>query len=193
MSPSNEKPKVYIIGVGMTKFTKPESVPNWDYPDMVKEAVNKALSDAKLQYRDVEQAAASYLYGGTCCGQRALYEIGFTGIPIYNLNNACASGSTAIYLSKLYIEGGHADVVLAVGFEKMKIGSLESMENIDGRTHALERHIDVISSTRGLVPVPLMAQMFANAGREHMDKYGTKREHFAKIAQKNHKHSVNNP
>ncbi|VDK77699.1 unnamed protein product [Litomosoides sigmodontis] len=155
--------------------------------------VNKALLDAKLQYSDVEQAVVSYLYGGTCCGQRALYEIGITGIPIYNVNNACASGSTAVYLSKLCIEGGHADVALALGFEKMKGGSLESMENSDGRTHALERHVDVISSTVGLAPAPLMAQIFANAGREHMKKYGTKREHFAKIAQKNHKHSVNNP
>ncbi|VDO24160.1 unnamed protein product [Brugia timori] len=193
MSASNEKPKVYIIGVGMTKFTKPGSVPNWDYPDMVKEAVNKALLDAKLQYSDVEQAAVGYLYGGTCCGQRALYEIGLTGIPIYNLNNACASGSTAVYLSKLCIEGGHVNVALAVGFEKMKSGSLEAMEKLDDRTHALERHINVISTTRGLLPAPLMAQMFANAGREHMDKYGTKREHFAKIAQKNHRHSINNP
>uniref|UniRef100_A0A0R3RIM5 Sterol carrier protein 2 n=1 Tax=Elaeophora elaphi TaxID=1147741 RepID=A0A0R3RIM5_9BILA len=201
MTTLKEKPKVYVIGVGMTKFIKPGSAPNWDYPDMVKEAgekfftflINKALSDAQLQYDDVEQAAVGYLYGGTCCGQRALYEIGLTGIPIYNVNNACASGSTAVYLSKLCIEGGHVDVALAVGFEKMKGGSLESMENNDGRTHALERHIDLISSTNGLVPTPLMAQMFANAGREHMDKYGTKREHFAKIAQKNHKHSVNNP
>ncbi|KAM3715667.1 Non-specific lipid-transfer protein-like [Dirofilaria immitis] len=193
MSPSKQKSKVYVIGIGMTKFVKPGSVPNWDYPDMVKEAVDKALSDAKLQYRDVEQATVGYIYGGTCCGQRALYEIGITGIPIYNVNNACASGSTVVYLSKLCIEGGHANVVLAVGFEKMKGGSLESMENNDDRTHALERHIDIISSTYGLLPVPVMAQMFANAGREHMDKYGTKREHFAKIAQKNHKHSVNNP
>ncbi|VDN95721.1 unnamed protein product [Brugia pahangi] len=155
--------------------------------------LNKALLDAKLQYSDVEQAAVGYLYGGTCCGQRALYEIGLTGIPIYNLNNACASGSTAVYLSKLCIEGGHVNVALAVGFEKMKSGSLEAMEKLDDRTHALERHINVISTTRGLLPAPLMAQMFANAGREHMDKYGTKREHFAKIAQKNHKHSINNP
>ncbi|VDK82568.1 unnamed protein product [Onchocerca ochengi] len=193
MLPTKQKSKVYVIGVGMTKFVKPGSIPNWDYPDMVKEAVNKALSDAKLQYSDVEQAAVGYIYGSTCCGQRALYEIGLTGIPIYNVNNACASGSTAVYLLKLLIEGGHADVALAVGFEKMKSGSLESMESTGDRTHPLERHIDVISSTYGLQPVPVMAQMFANAGREHMEKYGTKREHFAKIAQKNHKHSVNNP
>uniref|UniRef100_A0A915PFP4 Thiolase N-terminal domain-containing protein n=1 Tax=Setaria digitata TaxID=48799 RepID=A0A915PFP4_9BILA len=174
-------------------FVKPGSIPNWDYPDMIKEAVNKALSDAKLRYSDVEQAVVGYIYGGTCCGQRALYEIGFTGIPIYNVNNACASGSAAVYLSKLCIEGGHANVALAVGFEKMKSGSLESMENFDDRTHPLEKHINIISDTVGLVPAPVMAQMFANAGQEHMEKYGTKREHFAKIAQKNHKHSINNP
>lgn len=68
---------------------------------------------------------------------------------------------------------GRADVALAVGFEKMAKGSLESMGYMDDRTQPIEKHIDVISSTYGLVPAPLMAQIFANAGREHMEKYGT--------------------
>uniref|UniRef100_A0A915B7X0 Sterol carrier protein 2 n=4 Tax=Parascaris univalens TaxID=6257 RepID=A0A915B7X0_PARUN len=188
------KAKVHIIGVGMTKFVKPRSIPNWDYTDMIKEAVTKALSDAKLNYTDIELATVGYIYGGTCCGQRALYEIGFTGIPILNVNNACASGSSGIYLCKQTIESGNADVVMAVGFEKMAPGSLETMQgNMDDRAQPVEKHIEIMAETYGIFPAPITAQMFANAGKEHMEKYGTKREHFAKIAHKNHLHSVNNP
>ncbi|CAD6198359.1 unnamed protein product [Caenorhabditis auriculariae] len=86
------KPKAYVIGVGMTKFSKPGSV-GWDYPDM--------------------QATVGYLFGGTCRGQRVLYECGLTGILIFNVNNACASGSSGVFLCKQIIESGNADVVLA--------------------------------------------------------------------------------
>jgi sterol carrier protein 2 len=187
------KPKVYVIGVGMTKFTKPGST-GLDYPDMVKEAVNEALADAKLEYKDIQQATVGYLYGGTCNGQRALYELGFTGIPIFNVNNACASGSSGVFLGKQILESGNADVVLACGFEKMAAGSLENMGGkIDDRALPVDHHIQVMADTYGLFPAPITAQMFGNAGKEHMEKYGTKREHFAKIAYKNHLHSVNNP
>ncbi|KAJ1354891.1 Non-specific lipid-transfer protein-like 2 [Parelaphostrongylus tenuis] len=187
------KTKVYVIGVGMTKFCKPGSR-DWDYPDMVKEAVSLALSDCSLKYTDIEMATVSYLTGGTCCGQRALYELGLTGIPIFNVNNACASGSSGVFLCKQIIESGNADCVLACGFEKMAPGSLDSqMGGNDDRVIPIDKHIQVISDTYGLFPAPLMAQMFGNAGKEHMEKYGTKREHFAKIAWKNHLHSVHNP
>uniref|UniRef100_A0A914XJ86 Uncharacterized protein n=1 Tax=Plectus sambesii TaxID=2011161 RepID=A0A914XJ86_9BILA len=189
-----QKSKVYIIGVGMTKFVKPQSVPGLDYPDMVKEAVNKALSDAKVKYSDIQQATVGYLFGGSCCAQRALYEVGMTGIPIYNVNNACASGSSGLFMCKQFIEGGGTDLALAVGFEKMAQGSLENMGGrMDDRAMPVEKHIGVMSETYGLFPAPMTAQMFGNAGKEHMEKYGTKPEHFAKIAWKNHKHSVNNP
>ncbi|VDM51060.1 unnamed protein product [Toxocara canis] len=135
--------------------------------------VTKALVDAKLQYKDIEQAVVSYLYGGTCCGQRALYEIGLTGIPIFNVNNACASGSSGVYLCKQILESGNADVVMAVGFEKMAPGSLEAMQgNMDKRAQPVEKHIEVMAETYGLFPAPITAQMFANAGKEHMEKYG---------------------
>ncbi|VDM46721.1 unnamed protein product [Toxocara canis] len=141
-------------------FVKPRSIPNWDYPDMVKEAVTKALVDAKLQYKDIEQAVVSYLYGGTCCGQRALYEIGLTGIPIFNVNNACASGSSGVYLCKQILESGSADVVMAVGFEKMAPGSLEAMQgNMDERAQPVEKHIEVMAETYGLFPAPITAQI----------------------------------
>uniref|UniRef100_A0A0N4Z3C2 Sterol carrier protein 2 n=1 Tax=Parastrongyloides trichosuri TaxID=131310 RepID=A0A0N4Z3C2_PARTI len=190
----HNKTKVYVVGVGMTPFVKPQSRPGWDYPDMVKEAVTEALADAKLQYNDIQQATASYIYGSTCSGQRALYEMGFTGIPIFNVNNACASGSSGVFLCKQILESGNADCVLAVGFEKMAPGSLESMAgNLDDRAQPIEHHIGVMAETYGLEPAPITCQMFGNAGKEHMEKYGTKREHFAKIAYKNHLHSVNNP
>jgi sterol carrier protein 2 len=177
----------------MTKFEKPGSRDNFDYPDMVKEAVDKALSDAHLNYKDIQQAVVSYIFGSTCCGQRALYDVGMTGIPIYNVNNACASGSTALVMAKQFIESGTTDCVLCVGFEKMRPGSLDSMPGFEDRAQPVEHHVEVVSETYGLEANPLMAQMFGNAGREHMEKYGTKPEHFAKIAWKNHKHSVNNP
>jgi len=187
------KPKVYVVGVGMTKFTKPQST-GQDYPDMVKEAVTTALGDCGLKYTDIQQATAAYLYGGTCCGQRALYEIGMTGIPIYNVNNACASGSSGVFLCKQIIESGNADCVLACGFEKMAPGSLENMGSgpNDGRAIPVDKHIEVMAETYGLFPAPITCQMFTNAALEHMKLYGTKREHFAKIGYKNHLHSVHN-
>ncbi|CAJ0580508.1 unnamed protein product, partial [Mesorhabditis spiculigera] len=187
--------RVFVIGLGMTKFTKPGSS-GMDYPELVKEAVTEALSDARLQYKDIQQATVSYLFGGTCCGQRALYEFGLTGIPIFNINNACASGSSGVFLCKQILESGNADVVMAVGFEKMATGSLDKMrkaQKLDDRATSHDHYIEVMADTYGLTTAPITAQMFGNAGREHMEKYGTKREHFAKIAWKNHLHSVHNP
>ncbi|KAF7633893.1 hypothetical protein Mgra_00006755 [Meloidogyne graminicola] len=134
------------------------------------------------------------MYGGSCCGQRALYEIGLTGIPIFNLNNACASGSSGIFLCKQIIESGNVDLMLAVGFEKMQPGSLENSPEhlVDDRALPVEKHIQLMADTYGLQAAPITSQMFGNAGREHMEKYGTTREHFAKIAWKNHLHSVHN-
>uniref|UniRef100_A0A914GYM0 Sterol carrier protein 2 n=1 Tax=Globodera rostochiensis TaxID=31243 RepID=A0A914GYM0_GLORO len=188
-----KKPKVYIVGVGMTKFYKPKSSGK-DYPELVREAVTEALGDAGVKYKQIQQATASYMYGGSCCGQRALYEMGLTGIPIFNLNNACASGSSGIFLCKQIIESGNVDLMLAVGFEKMNPGSLEATQGMeDDRTLPVDKHIQLMADTYGLQAAPITSQMFGNAGREHMEKYGTRREHFAKIAYKNHLHSVHNP
>jgi len=190
----SRKSKVFVVGLGMTKFEKPGSRIGWDYPDMVNESVTDALKDAKLSYNDVQQAIVSYLWGSSCSGQRALYPVGMTGIPIYNVNNACASGSTALYMAKQFIESGGTDCALAVGFEKMQKGSLDTQgTNFSDRANPSEFHLQVISDTYGFEPHPVTAQMFGNAGRDHMKLYGTKPEHFAKIGYKNHKHSVNNP
>lgn len=93
---------------------------------MVKESVTKALSDAKVSYAQIQQAVVGYVAGESTSGQRALYEVGMTGIPVYNVNNNCATGSTALMLAKQLVETGNNDCVLAVGFEKMEPGSLQA-------------------------------------------------------------------
>ena len=182
--------KVYVIGVGMTKFEKPGSK-EWDYPDMAEQAGTRALEDAGIAYDLVEQAAVGYCYGDSTCGQRAVYTLGLTGIPIYNVNNNCATGSTALFMGKQFVEAGIADCVLALGFEKMEKGSLGT--NFTDRVNPLDKHAKAMIDKRGFEKAPPAPQFFGNAGREHMEKYGTKPEHFAKIGWKNHKHSVNNP
>src|SRR3990172_1347210 len=132
-------PKVYVVGVGMTKFEKPGSRA-WDYPDMAKEAGTKALEDAGIPYDEVEQAVVGYVYGESTSGQRAVYGLGLTGISVYNVNNNCSTGSTALFLGKQLIAGGIADCVLALGFEKMEKGSMGA------------KHMDRI---KPMVPAPL--------------------------------------
>jgi acetyl-CoA acetyltransferase len=182
--------KVYVIGVGMTKFEKPGSKA-WDYPDMAKEAGTKALDDAGIPYSEVEQAVVGYVYGESTSGQRAVYQLGLTGVPVYNVNNNCSTGSTGLFLGKQLVEGGLADCVLALGFEKMEKGSLGA--KYTDRINPMDRHISAMVQMRGFEAAPPAPQIFGNAGREHMEKYGSTPLHFAKIGYKNHKHSVNNP
>lgn len=115
--------KAYIVGVGMTKFEKPETR-DWQYWDMVREAGTAALEDAGVRYDQVEQVPVGYCFQASTAGQRAVYELGLTGIPVYNVNNNCATGSTALMLARQFVEGGAGDCVLAVGFEKMARGPL---------------------------------------------------------------------
>ncbi len=182
--------KVFVVGVGMTRFEKP-GAKDWDYPDMAKEAGTKALEDAGVPFSEIEQACVGYCYGDSTCGERAVYTLGLTGIPIYNVNNNCATGSTALFMAKQFIEGGIADCVLALGFEKMEKGSL-GIKYTD-RTNPMDKHAQAMIEKRGFAKAPPAAQFFGNAGREHMEKYGTTAEQFAKIGWKNHTHSVNNP
>jgi sterol carrier protein 2 len=182
--------KTFVVGVGMTKFEKPGSR-DWDYPDMAREAGTKALEDAGLKVTDLDQAAVGFCYGDSTAGQRAFYELGHPGIPIYNVNNNCSTGSTALFMAKQFVEGDIAECVMALGFEKMEKGSL-GIKYTD-RTIALDKHMKVMVDERGIAQAPVAPQMFGNAGIEHMERYGTTAEQFAKIGWKNHKHSVNNP
>lgn len=171
---------------------KPGNENSPDYPDLAKEAGLKALSDAQIPYSAVEQACVGYVYGDSTCGQRAIYHsLGLTGIPIVNVNNNCATGSTALFMARQLIQGGLANCVLALGFEKMSKGSLSTGST--DKTNPLDKHVEVVINKYGLSAKPVAPQIFGNAGIEHMKKYGTKVEHFAKIGWKNHKHSVNNP
>src|SRR6185436_2995808 len=163
----------------------------WDYPDMAKESGTKALEDAGISFDQIEQACVGYVYGDSCAGQRAVYELGITGVPIYNVNNNCSTGSTALFMAKQFIEGGLADCTMALGFEKMEKGSLGV--KFQDRTNPMDKHFGEMVQLRGFANAPGAPQFFGNAGIEHMEKYGTTAEQCAKIGQKNHKHSVNNP
>ena len=181
--------KVNVIGVGMTKFAKPGA--SEEYNVMAAKAAKAALDDAKVSFGEVQQAYAGYVFGDSTCGQRAVYDVGITGIPVFNVNNNCSTGSTALMLGKQAIEGGIAECVLVVGFEKMEKGALGS--KYSDRANPLEKHAMVMANTQGFTQAPPAAQMFGGAGREYRWKYGTKRETFAKVSEKARKHAAKNP
>ncbi len=182
--------RTFVVGVGMTKFDKP-GTKEGDYPDWAEEAGRKALEDAGIGYDKIQQAYAGYCYGDSTYGQRALYGIGLTGIPVVNVNNNCSTGSSALFLARQAVKGGLIDCAMALGFEKMEPGSL-GVKYTD-RTNALDRHATAMFKVRDPEQSPPAPQMFGNAGRDHMEKYGSTPDHYAWIGWKNHKHSVNNP
>ncbi|KAI3317018.1 thiolase-like protein [Xylariaceae sp. AK1471] len=187
--PAKQKQPVYVLGVGMTKFIKPRG--KVDYTELGFEAGVKAMLDAQINYDDVEQGIACYCYGDSTCGQRVFYQFGMTQIPIVNVNNNCSTGATGLAMARSTIAYGGADCILVVGFEKMMRGSLQSFfndrENPTGTTGKM------MAETRGITNAPGAAQMFGNAGREYMEKYGAKPEDFAEIGRINHEHSTRNP
>ncbi len=172
--------KVYVIGVGMTDFGRCEV----DIKELAQSAAKDALKDANVEYNKIEQAFCGYINGMSTLGQQSLYGVGMTGIPVYNVHNNCSTGSTALYLAYNAIRTGLNDCVLALGFEKMQKGSLET------QLPGLE---EIAKDTEKEKKAPIAARLFGDAGRDHMEKYGTKAETFGKIAVKNHLHSVNNP
>ncbi|KAK0704816.1 thiolase-like protein [Lasiosphaeris hirsuta] len=188
MAPKPRQP-CYVLGVGMTKFIKPRG--KVDYTELGFEAGVKAMLDAQITYDDVEQGIACYCYGDSTCGQRVFYQFGMTGIPIYNVNNNCSTGSTGLAMARDLISHGGADCIMVLGFEKMMPGSLQSFfndrENPTGTTGKM------MAVTRGVTNAPGAAQLFGNAGREYMEKFGATADDFGEIARINHAHSVNNP
>ncbi|HUA10964.1 MAG TPA: lipid-transfer protein [Solirubrobacteraceae bacterium] len=182
--------RTFVVGVGMTPFSKP-GTKDGDYPDWAREAGEAALADAGVDYGLIEHAFAGYVYGDSTAGERAVYELGLTGIPIINVNNNCSTGSTALYLARQFVRSGAAECVLALGFEKMQRGSLAA--GYADRANPMERHLGRMLELRDPEQSPMAPQMFGNAGRDHMDRYGSQPEHFAWIGWKNHRHSTNNP
>ncbi len=181
--------KVNVIGVGMVKFQKPGRSDEYDV--MAKGAATAALADAGVDYKHVKQAYCGYVYGDSTCGQRAVYQLGLTGIPVLNVNNNCSTGSAALFLARQAIEGGLADCVLALGFEKMERGALGS--KFEDRVMPMEAHANLMNRVQGFTSAPPAAQMFGGAGREYRWRYGTKRETFAKISEKARAHAAHNP
>lgn len=185
--------KAYVAGVGMTRFEKPETR-EWQYWDMAREAGSAALADAGITYAEVEQVPVGYCFQPSTAGQRAAYELGLTGVPVYNVNNNCATGSSALMLARQFVEGGVADCVLALGFEKMKRGALGGgADGGDFSTSPVARHYGVMAARHGFEMSPPTAQIFGDAAREHMEKYGTTEAQLAAVGAKNHRHSANNP
>ncbi|MEN0067072.1 MAG: lipid-transfer protein, partial [Myxococcota bacterium] len=181
--------RVNVIGVGMVPFQKPGK--SEEYWQMASKAIRSALDDAGVPFETVQQAYAGYVFGDSTCGQRAVYEVGTTGIPVFNVNNNCSTGSTALMLARQAVAGGIADCVLAVGFEQMERGALGAKWT--DRANPLEAHVNVMQAVQGVNAAPPAAQMFGGAGREYRWKHGTKRETFAKIAEKARKHAAKNP
>ena len=181
--------QVVVAGVGMVPFSKPGAGP--DYSVMGPEAVRAALADAGLDYSDIGQAYAGYVYGDSCSGQRVLYAVGMSGVPIVNVNNNCSTGSTALYLARQAVEHGIVDCALAVGFEQMRPGALgDVFTDRPSPFDAFNRETDAIA---GHGEVPLALRFFGGAGLAHMRQYGTKLSTFAKIRAKASRHAVNNP
>jgi acetyl-CoA acetyltransferase len=180
---------VCVAGVGMIPFTKPGA--NEPYPVMASKAVTLALHDAGIGYDMVQQAYAGYVYGDSTAGQRALYEVGMTGIPVINVNNNCSTGSTALFLARQAVASGAADCVLALGFEQMSPGALGS--HFNDRPSPFDKFEAAADELVGNNQIPLALRYFGGAGLAHMQEFGTPLTTFAKIRAKASRHAANNP
>jgi sterol carrier protein 2 len=181
--------KAFIAGVGMIPFAKPGA--SDPYPVMAANAGRLALADAGIDFDALQQAYVGYVYGDSTSGQKAVYALGMTGIPVFNVNNNCSTGSTALFLARQAIECGAAECVLALGFEQMNPGALgivfsdrpSPFEDFDRETDALV----------GMPDLPLALRYFGGAGLAHMNRHGTPLESFAKVRAKASRHAARNP
>ena len=180
---------VIVAGVGMIPFVKPSA--GEPYPQMAAKATRQALGDAGIGYELVEQAYVGYVYGDSTAGQRALYEVGMTGIPVVNVNNNCSTGSTALFLARQAVASGAAQCVLALGFEQMNPGALGAM--FKDRPSPFERFDEATEALVGHGEIPLALRYFGGAGLAHMNEFGTRLETFAKVRAKASRHAANNP
>ena len=180
--------EVLVAGVGMIPFRKPgQSAP---YDEMGADAIRLALSDAGIAYDLIEQAYAGYVYGASCSGQRTVYRAGMTGIPVFNVNNNCSTGSSALFLARQAVESGLVECALAVGFEEMHPGAIPIMFPDRVNPFAdFDRACDALVD----VDLPLALRYFGGAGKSHMDKFGTTLADFARVRAKASRHAAQNP
>lgn len=182
--------QVYVVGVGMTPFIKPAG--GVSYVDLGVAALGDALCDATVAYDAIQQVYAGYVYGDSTSGQAVAYKAGLTGVPVINVNNNCATGSTALFLARQAIASGAADCVLAIGFEQMAPGALGNV--FEDRPSPLQAFLDIADAhlpeaARG----PMALRLFGGAGLEYQRSYGMSDRAFAKVRAKASRHAVNNP
>lgn len=184
------KEQVVVAGVGMVPFTKPGQ--SEAYHVMGEKAARAALKDSGLDYREVQQAYAGYVYADSTAGQAALYPLGLSGVPIVNVNNNCATGSSALFLARQAIEGGAVECALALGFEQMMPGALGA--SFPDRPSPMMRFGKQMAALQPISrEAPFAAQFFGGAGAEYAKKHGTKQETFAKLSVKARRHAAHNP
>jgi sterol carrier protein 2 len=183
--------QVVIAGVGMIPFAKPGKSDNYDV--MGAEATRRALADAGITYTAVQQAYVGYVFGDSTSGQKALYRVGTSGVPIINVNNNCSTGSSALYLARQAVQSGVVDVALAVGFEQMTPGAIQA--TYTDRPAALGPLEEVRDRVLGVPDpsVPNSATFFAAAGQQYVAEHGIDPAVFARITVKSRRHAANNP
>lgn len=182
--------RVFVAGVGMIPFTKPGA--SEPYDRMGAQAARLALADCGVAYDEISQAYAGYVYADSTAGQAALYSIGLTGLPVINVNNNCASGSSALYLAREAVRTGAADAALALGFEQMNPGALGAV--FDDRPSPLQKTWESVVEIQPFDPKsPPTAQLFGGAGAEYREKYGLAPDTLARISAKSRRHAANNP
>ncbi|MFN7056499.1 lipid-transfer protein [Hyphomonas sp.] len=180
---------VVMAGVGMVPFTKPGTSGTYDLFGAI--AASAALADAGLSYDEIEIAYAGYVYGDSTSGQKAVYRLGMTGIPVINVNNNCSTGSTALFLARQAVASGAADCVLAVGFEQMAAGAIGDIYS-DRPSPFAEFEIKA-KDLVGAIEIPPALRYFGGAGKSHMEKYGSTLRDFAEVRAKASRHGARNP
>ena len=179
---------VKVAGVGMTQFVKPGAAGNYQMYGL--QALNAALSDAGIDYADVQQVYVGYVYGDSTSGQSVVYQAGLTGIPVFNVNNNCSTGSTALFLARQAIASGAADCVVALGFEQMAPGALS--ENFADRPSPLGRYTALADELVDTGKAPMAIKLFGAAGIEYQKKYGMADQTFAQVSVKARQHAKHN-
>ena len=184
---------IWILGVHMTKFGKH---PDLDELDLASEAARGALADAGVGIKDMGVLAAGNLMQANAgIGQQLQKQIGQTGIPVFNVANACATGATAVRVVHMALKAGEADYGLAVGVEKLSgAGLLGAPKAKKDNRWTADGRLGAVALLEGRTGTDLMPGVFAQIGMEYGHRYGgTDLELFAKIAEKNHAHSTLNP
>src|SRR2546430_774750 len=185
---------VWILGIHMTKFGKH---PELDTVDLAAEAARAALKDGGVAMKDMGILAFGSLMGGTS-GQMLQKQIGQTGIPVYNVANACATGATALRTAIMAVKAGETDMGLAVGVEKLAGAGLLSggTRKEEGKTWTPHGRYGAVAPVDGRIGTETMPGVFAQVGMEYLHDHpydGEPFQLFARISEKNHAHSTLNP